>query len=169
MITISFSNLLSPISNSLFVHVCQSHQGSVLTMSTAPVKVALIEDSVVALEIMERLLKSAPEVEVVGTARDGKEGLAMVARTQPDVICTDLQMPEMDGLTFTKELMKTHPRPILVVSNAVHPGDVDNIYELMQAGAMDFFPKPTTGIPSDYEKLKSTLVMKIKVLASKKR
>jgi chemotaxis response regulator CheB len=136
-------------------------------MST-PIKVALIEDSTVALEIMERLLKTAPEVEVVGTARDGKEGLAMIARTNPDVICTDLQMPVMDGLEFTKEVMKRFPRPILVVSNAVHPSDVDNIYSLMQAGALDFFPKPTTGIPSDYEKLKSTLVTKIKVLARKK-
>ncbi len=137
-------------------------------MPTAPIKVALIEDSVVALEIMERLLRTAPEVEVVGTARDGKEGLAMIARTQPDVICTDLQMPVMDGLEFTKEVMKNYPRPILVVSNAVHPSDVDNIYGLMQAGALDFFPKPTTGIPSDYEKLKSALVTKIKVLASKR-
>jgi two-component system chemotaxis response regulator CheB len=137
-------------------------------MTKAPIKVALVEDSVVALEILERLLKSSPDVEVVGTARDGKEGINMVNRTQPDVICTDLQMPVMDGLEFTKEVMKSCPRPILVVSNAVHPSDVDNIYGLMQAGALDFFPKPTTGTPTDYEKLKGALVTKIKVLASKR-
>jgi chemotaxis response regulator CheB len=139
-----------------------------IPVANAPIKVALIEDSVVALEILERLLNTSPEIEVVGTAQNGQEGINLINRAQPDVICTDLQMPVMDGLEFTKEVMKSCPRPILVVSNAVHPTDIDNIYGLMQAGASDFFPKPTTGAPTDYEKLKSTLVAKIKVLASKK-
>ncbi|PZD70533.1 Chemotaxis response regulator protein-glutamate methylesterase of group 2 operon [Acaryochloris thomasi RCC1774] len=133
-----------------------------------PIKVVLIEDSAVALEIMKRLLDSAPEVEVVGTAQDGEQGLAVIAQTQPDVICTDLQMPKMDGLAFTKKVMSDFPRPILVVSNAVHPGnDVDNIFNLMSAGALDFFPKPTSGSATDYEKLKTALITKIKVLADK--
>ena len=50
----------------------------------------------------------------------------------------------------------------------MHPSDVDNIFNLMQAGALDFFPKPTSGTAMDYDKLKSTLITKIKVLASKK-
>ena len=134
----------------------------------APIKVVLVEDSVVALEILERLLKDAPEVDVVGKARDGSEALRVIARTQPDVICTDLQMPGMDGLEFTQQVMKNNPCPVLVISNAVQPSDVNNIYELMKAGALDFFPKPTTGTPSDYEKLRSALVMKIRVLANKR-
>jgi chemotaxis response regulator CheB len=134
-----------------------------------PVKVVLVEDSVVALEVLERLLNSSPEVDVVGTARDGAEGLRVIERTKPDVICTDLQMPNMDGLEFTQKLMEKHPTPVLVVSNAVSPSDVDNIYNLMKAGALDFFPKPTSGSATDYEKLKSTLVTKIKVLSTKKK
>lgn len=132
------------------------------------IRVVLIEDSIVALEILQRLLNSSNEVEVVGTATDGVEGLEVIARTQPDVICTDLQMPRMDGLEFTKAVMERFPRPVLVISNAVQPTDVDNIFNLMQAGALDFFPKPTTGTATDYEKLKDTLVTKIKVLASKR-
>jgi chemotaxis response regulator CheB len=134
----------------------------------APIKVVLVEDSVVALEILERLLNASPDVDVVGTARDGASALSVIARTQPDVICTDLQMPGMDGLEFTKQLMRQNPLPVLVISNAVQPSDVDNIYELMQAGALDFFPKPSTGAPSDYEKLTKALVTKIRVLASKR-
>ncbi len=132
------------------------------------IKVVLVEDSVVALEVIERLLNSSDEVQVVGTARDGMEGLNVIDRTQPDVVCTDLQMPGMDGVEFTKKLMEKHPRPVLVISNAVHPADVDNIYELMKAGALDFFPKPTTGSSTDYEKLKGALVTKIKVLSKKR-
>lgn len=135
-------------------------------MST-PIKVVLVEDSAVALEILERLINSSDEVEVVGTARDGATALQVIERAQPDVICTDLQMPNMDGLEFTKEVMTKYPRPILVVSNMVGPTEVDNIFNLMQAGALDFFPKPTSGTATDYEQLRNSLVTKIKVLASK--
>jgi chemotaxis response regulator CheB len=134
-----------------------------------PIKVVLVEDSVVALEVLERLLNSSPEIDVVGTARDGAEALRVIERSNPDVICTDLQMPNMDGLEFTQKLMEKHPLPVLVISNTVHPSDVDNIYNLMKAGALDFFPKPNSGSATDYEKLKSALVTKIKVLNSKKR
>jgi chemotaxis response regulator CheB len=134
-----------------------------------PVKVVLVEDSLVALEVLERLLNSSPEIDVVGTARDGAEGLRVIEQTKPDVICTDLQMPTMDGLEFTQKLMAQNPLPVLVISNAVHPGDVENIYSLMKAGALDFFPKPNSGTSTDYEKIKGALVTKIKVLSTKKR
>ena len=111
------------------------------------IKVALVEDSPIALEILQRLINSSDEAEVVGTATDGKQGLKVIANTQPDVICTDLDMPNMDGIEFTKQLMANYPKPVLVISNAVHPHNVDNIYDLMQAGALDFFPKPSTGNP----------------------
>lgn len=132
------------------------------------IRVVLIEDSIVALEVLQRLINSSGEAEVVGAATDGVEGLAIVERAQPDVICTDLQMPNMDGLEFTKAVMQRFPRPVLVISNAVHPTDVDNIFNLMQAGALDFFPKPSSGTVTDYEKLRDILITKIKVLASKK-
>lgn len=133
-----------------------------------PIKVFLVEDSQVALQILKKLLDSAPEVQVVGTANDGAEALAKIPGANPDVICTDLQMPVMDGFDFTQKVMAQFPRPILVVSNAVQPSDFDNIYKLMQLGALDFFPKPTTGSPTDYETMKGALVTKIKVLAAKR-
>lgn len=134
-----------------------------------PVKVVLVEDSIVALEVLERLLNSSPDIDVVGTARDGAEALRVIQQTKPDVICTDLQMPTMDGLEFTQKLMAQNPLPVLVISNAVHPNDVENIYSLMKAGALDFFPKPNSGTSTDYEKIKGALVTKIKVLSTKKR
>jgi chemotaxis response regulator CheB len=133
-----------------------------------PIKVFLVEDSEVALQILKRLLDSAPEVEVVGTANDGAAALAKIPTVNPDVILTDLQMPGMDGFDFTQKLMAQFPRPILVVSNAVQPADFDNIYKLMQLGALDFFPKPTTGSPTDYETMKGALITKIRVLAAKR-
>ena len=134
----------------------------------AKIKVALVEDSLVALEILKRLINSSDEAEVVGTATEGNQALPMIAQTQPDVICTDLDMPGMDGLEFTKQVMANYPTPVLVVSNAVHPHNVDNIYNLMEAGALDFFPKPSTGNPTDYQKLTKMLITKLRILANKK-
>ncbi|AFZ18492.1 chemotaxis protein CheB [Allocoleopsis franciscana] len=131
-------------------------------------KVVLIEDSPVALEILQRLLNSSPDVDVVGVARDGAEGLEVITKTKPDVICTDFMMENMDGLELTKRVMADDPRPILVISNFVQKTDVDNVFRLLQAGAADVFPKPTTDSPTDYERLKSSLVAKIKVLSSMK-
>lgn len=135
---------------------------------SASKKVVLVEDSPVALEILQRLLNSSPDVAIVGTARDGVEGLEVITRTKPDVICTDLMMENMDGLELTKRVMAEDPRPILVISNFVQKADVDNVFRLLQAGAADVFPKPSTDSPTDYERLKSALVAKIKVLSSMK-
>ena len=135
-------------------------------MSIRQKKVVLVEDSPIALEILQRLLNSSPEVAVVGTARDGEEGLEVITKTQPDVICTDLMMENMDGLELTKRVMAQDPRPILVISNFVQNTDIDTIFRLLQAGAADVFPKPTTGSPTDYEKIKAALIAKIKVLSS---
>lgn len=131
-------------------------------------KVVLVEDSPVALEILQRLLNSSPDVDVVGVARDGVEALDVITRTKPDVICTDLLMENMDGLELTKRVMADDPRPILVISNFVQKSDVDNVFRLLQAGASDVFPKPSTDSPTDYEKLKNALIAKIKVLSSMK-
>jgi two-component system chemotaxis response regulator CheB len=135
---------------------------------TTSKKVVLVEDSPVALEILQRLLNSSPDVDVVGTARDGIEGLEVINRTQPDVICTDFMMEKMDGLEMTQRVMAEDPRPILVISNFVRKTDVDNVFRLLQAGAADVFPKPSTDSPTDYEQLKSALVTKIKVLSNMK-
>ena len=135
---------------------------------TTSKKVVLVEDSPVALEILQRLLNSSPDVDVVGTARDGVEGLEVINKTRPDVICTDFHMENMDGLELTQRVMADDPRPILVISNFVQKADVDNVFRLLQAGAADVFPKPSTDSPTDYEQLKNALVTKIKVLSHMK-
>jgi two-component system, chemotaxis family, protein-glutamate methylesterase/glutaminase len=130
-----------------------------------PISVLLVEDSPVALEILDRLLASSPDIKVVGKARNGKEAIDLIPKLQPKVICTDLHMKEMDGLELTKQVMANHPRPILVVSTSVQKEDTNTIFELLQAGAVDVFPKPNTGLASDYEQVKRDLITKIKILS----
>jgi two-component system chemotaxis response regulator CheB len=134
-------------------------------MSQSPIKILLVEDSPIAIEILQRILKSSSEVIVVGTARNGKEALDLIPKLEPNVICTDLHMAKMDGLELTQQVMAKYPRPILVISNSVQANDSENIFELLQAGAIDVFPKPITGTISDYDRIKENLITKIKVLA----
>lgn len=132
------------------------------------IKVLIVEDSPVAVIILKRILTSSPAIQVVGVARTGLEGLELMPQTQPDVICTDLHMPGMDGLTFTREVMARDPKPILVISASVQSEDTTNVFQLLEAGAVDVFPKPTTGLASDYERLAQDLISKVKVLAGVK-
>jgi two-component system, chemotaxis family, protein-glutamate methylesterase/glutaminase len=137
-------------------------------MAPTPIKVFIVEDSSIALAILQRLLESSAEIEVVGTARDGIEALEKIPPAAPDVICTDLLMGKMGGLELTQQLMVCYPKPILVVSQAVQQSDTDTIFRLLEAGAVDVFPKPKTGLQEDYEQSKQAFILKIKVLAGVK-
>ncbi|PSB59420.1 chemotaxis protein CheB [Chamaesiphon polymorphus] len=134
----------------------------------SPIKVLLVDDSPIALELLQRLLRSSSEVEVVGTARNGREALALMPQADPSVICTDLHMSPIDGLELTKEVMAKFPRPILVISNSVQEDDTRNIFGLLQAGAVDIFPKPASGDYTEYERVKDRLLAKIHMLSQVK-
>ena len=132
------------------------------------IQVLLVEDSDVAINIYEKMLNSSRHIEVVGKASNGKEGLDLAFKLQPDVICTDLQMPEMDGLEFTRQIMAHYPTPILVLSNSVQKTDTDKIFEAMKAGAVDIMAKPQTALGGNSDSMQQELITKIRVLATKK-
>ncbi len=134
-------------------------------MNKKPIRVLLVEDSPVALTIFKRLLGSTPEIEIVGTAQTGIEGLELIPKVHPHVICTDLHMPKMDGLEFTKEVMAKFPCPILVISSSVQAEDTHTVFNLLKAGAVDVFPKPRQGVMANFEAIRHELISKIKVLS----
>jgi two-component system chemotaxis response regulator CheB len=128
------------------------------------IRVLLVDDSPLVLHILQRMLSLFPEIQVVGTAADGKEALKLVPILNPDVICTDLYMPVMDGLEFTRAVMDNYPRPILVVSVSVEPG-APNVFRMLEAGAVDVYPKPRDILSGDMDKLAHELASKIRILA----
>jgi two-component system chemotaxis response regulator CheB len=128
------------------------------------IKVLLVDDSPVAITILKRMLSKSPEIEVIGTAGNGREALTLISQVRPDVICTDLHMPVMDGLAFTKEVMANQPLPILLTSVSASEGSL-SAFEVIEAGAVDVFQKPRASFELDYEKLSPELIMKIKILS----
>ncbi|MGK7904247.1 MAG: chemotaxis-specific protein-glutamate methyltransferase CheB [Hormoscilla sp.] len=129
------------------------------------IKVLIVEDSPIVTLLLKRILASSPEIEVVGTAVNGLEALELMPKVQPDVICTDLHMSKMNGLELTQTVMATTPKPILVISASVQKENHENVFKLLEAGAVDIFPKPAAGLKSDYERAARELIGKIKILS----
>lgn len=132
------------------------------------IKVLLVEDSPLAVTILKRMISTAPDMQVVGTARTGIDALEMIGKLKPDVICTDLLMPKMNGLELTQTVMEKSPKPILVISAAVQDEDKNNVFQLLDAGAVDVFAKPRSGQIEEYEMLTDKLLTKIRVLSGVK-
>ena len=128
------------------------------------IKVLLIDDSSLVLSILKKILTNSQEIEVIGTATSGKEGIQKVRELNPDVVCTDLMMPVMNGIEFTKELMQSIPKPILVISSALEGKNQSNVFQILEAGALEVFPKPQGGSEKDYEVIRPKLESKIKLI-----
>ncbi|WP_295453414.1 chemotaxis protein CheB [uncultured Thiodictyon sp.] len=106
------------------------------------IRLLLVEDSATELYMLKRLLSAAPDMEVVGTAADGRAALTLLPQLRPDLVITDYHMPVMDGMEFILKAMQQHPCVILVLSVAVQSFHKDNIFRLLSAGALDVLAKP---------------------------
>jgi two-component system, chemotaxis family, protein-glutamate methylesterase/glutaminase len=129
-----------------------------------PIRVLLVDDSPLALALLQRALATSPDIEVVGTARSGPEALELIPQLQPTVICTDYVMPGMDGRELIQHVMARHPRPILVVSSTVDPEHTERAFPLLEAGAVDVCPKPRGGSAASAEEIEQ-LITKIRLVS----
>ena len=103
------------------------------------IKILLADDQCLMLEGIKTILKCEPEIEVVGTARDGKSAIAQVKKLQPDVVLIDIEMPKMDGIMATKYICKYMP-DIKVIVLTSHKNQ-DYITQALQAGASSYVLK----------------------------
>jgi two-component system chemotaxis response regulator CheB len=106
------------------------------------VKVLIVEDSIVARKVLEHILQSDSEIDVIGTATNGLEALEFLSKHNPDVITMDIIMPKMDGLEATRRIMETRPLPIVIVSASLERAEVDRSFKAIEAGAVAVLEKP---------------------------
>ena len=130
---------------------------------TTIVRVLVVDDSAYVRKMMTQMLTRSPFVEVVGSARDGREALEMAAELEPDVITCDLNMPEMDGVAFVREQMSRRPVPIVIISVASPSGE--QVMAALEAGAVDFLQKPTALATDRLLDVADELVAKVKAAA----
>lgn len=106
------------------------------------IRLLLVEDSVTQREILRNLIEADGKLSVVAEARNGREAVQFAARFRPDVVLMDIHMPDMDGVTATREIMHTCPVPIVIASAALRQRDVDLGLEALKAGAVSVVEKP---------------------------
>ena len=85
-------------------------------------KVLIVDDSTFFRKRLKEIVESDPTMQVVGEAKDGKEGVDLTQKLHPDVITMDVEMPVMDGITAVKEIMSKCPTPILMFSSLTFEG-----------------------------------------------
>jgi len=100
----------------------------------------------------------------VGQGRDGRDGVALAESLRPDVITMDINMPHVDGLQATELIMSQHPRPIVIVSSESREGAASTL-KALELGAIDFVPKPSSGIDLDMKSVREELTRKLKLAA----
>ena len=124
------------------------------------IRVLIVDDSAYVRKVVREMLSQSPFIDVIGVARDGVEALQMVENLRPDVVASDLMMPELDGVGFVREQMSRRPMPILMMSSADEQS-VDTLSAL-DAGAFDFVQKPTALATEKMFEMRDQLIEKIK-------
>lgn len=128
------------------------------------VKVLVVDDSGFVRSVISQELETDPEIEIVGTARDGIDAIEKVKRLRPDVVTMDIIMPEMDGLTALEHIMKEAPTPVVMLS-ALTTSGAEVTIKALELGAVDFFLKPSVLSPLGDADSKAELIAKIKMAA----
>jgi len=129
--------------------------------------VLVADDSAAARALIRGILEADPGLEVVGQATDGLEAVALAGRLEPDVITMDVEMPGVDGLEATRQIMATVPRPIVLVS-AVFAPDLDNSFRALEAGAVTLLEKPNGPGSPAFAREAAELVATVKLMAGVK-
>ena len=131
------------------------------------IKVLIVDDSATARAVLSDILQSDPLIEVVATASDAYIARDKIVELSPDVVCLDVEMPRMDGITFLKKMMHYMPIPVVMVSSLTQSGAKTTL-EALEAGAVDFVGKPHSHIYDGKDEMKDELIAKIKTASKAK-
>ena len=137
-------------------------------VSVSKLKVLVVDDSAFMRRVIKQMLESDPGIEVIGTARDGAEGVDMTVSLAPDVVTMDIEMPRMNGLDATKMIMEKLPTPIIMVSSLTEEG-AKATFAALERGAVDYVAKHLDNSTFDIMKIQNELIGKVKAVARKSR
>jgi two-component system, chemotaxis family, protein-glutamate methylesterase/glutaminase len=131
---------------------------------TSKISVLIVDDSAFYRGLLERVLGVDPEIEVVAVASDPLDAREKIKQFNPDVITLDVEMPNMDGISFLEKIMRLRPMPVIMVSTLTQTG-TDITLRALEIGAVDCHPKPQAFSPQQFEAEAGVLREKVKVAA----
>lgn len=123
------------------------------------VRVLIVDDSAYSRQTIKGMLESDPDIEVVGTALNGIDAITKTMKLKPDIITLDFEMPEMDGFSFLRWLMKDMPTPVVMVTSY---SDSTTVFKALELGAADFVAKPSRRASIELHGIRDDLVEKLK-------
>ena len=132
------------------------------------IRVLVVDDSAFVRKALTRMLGDAPDIEVVGTAVDGQDGLEKALALRPSVITLDVKMPRVDGLEALRRIMSECPTPVLLLSSLTSEG-ADITLRGLELGALDFVDKSSVQGHMNLLGLADELRAKVRALASSLR
>ena len=121
----------------------------------------VVDDSALMRQLLTDILRTDPDLEVVGSAGDPYAAWDKIKQVSPDVLTLDVEMPRMDGLTFLERIMGHRPIPVVMVSSLTER-NCDTTFRALELGAVDFVTKPKLDVATKTVALASELVAKVK-------
>ncbi len=134
-----------------------------------PIRVMVVDDSVVVRKIVTDVLSADPDIEVVGTAVNGKVAVSKLEQLKPDLITMDIEMPEMNGIEAVRAIRGTRNRiPIIMFSTLTERGATATL-DALSSGANDYVTKPANvgSVAQSMESVREQLIPKIKALTGR--
>lgn len=131
------------------------------------IKVLVVDDSALIRQILSEIIKSEPDMTLVGAAPDAFVAKKLVLEKAPDVITLDIEMPKVDGLRFLEVLMNARPTPVVMISTLTEKGAEATLRSL-ELGAIDFVAKPKIGVAQGMAEYHELIVDKIRTAARSK-
>ena len=129
-----------------------------------PVRVLLADDSPTIRHYLSAIMKEMNNITIVGEARNGQEVIDLVHKLRPDVVSMDINMPKMDGLEATRQIMAERPTPVVVVSGLLE-SDVELSIRALEAGALAVVEKPPDRQNPQFEEKRKQLITTIRAMA----
>lgn len=131
----------------------------------AKIRVLIVDDSAFMRMAIRSVLSRDPDIEIVGTASNGADGVAKVMDLKPDLVTMDVEMPVMDGIAAVREIMSKSPTRVIMVSTLTKEGAAAT-FDALEAGAVDFISKGTSDSGADQKGIREDLIIKVRAAVS---
>lgn len=125
------------------------------------IRVLIVDDSSFMRMAIRRILDKDPEIEVIGTAVDGADGVRKTLELKPDLVTMDVEMPVMDGISALKQIMAKEPTRVIMVSTLTNEG-AQATFDALEAGAVDYIPKNITDSTVAQDIFREEILRKVK-------
>src|SRR3954447_13176005 len=135
-----------------------------------PLRVMVVDDSVVIRGLIARWLESEPDMVVAASLRTGLDAVNQLERVNPDVAVLDIEMPDLDGISALPLLLAKKPNLIIIMASPLPRRNAEISFKALSLGASDYIPKPeSTREPAAAETFRHDLIQKIRHLGARVR